>query len=101
MRCGLVTKDTKIILRSESAKYFIFLQMSREMWEFDEDGELYYEKAFQGERNKTKREGKKKKERKKEKEGKRKEKNININIKNKKQKTKNKTKKKRSLKYKW
>lgn len=46
--CGYVTGNTKPIFRSESAKLFIFLQMSREMWEFDEDGELYYEKAIDG-----------------------------------------------------
>jgi hypothetical protein len=34
-----------MIFRSASAKYFLFIQMSREMWEFDEDGELYFEKA--------------------------------------------------------
>ncbi|RIA87584.1 hypothetical protein C1645_827583 [Glomus cerebriforme] len=46
--CGYVTENTKPIFRSESAKLFIFVQMSREMWEFDEDGELYYEKAIDG-----------------------------------------------------
>ena len=46
--CGLVTEGTKIIFRSESAKYFLFFQMSREMWEFDEDGDLYFEKAVHG-----------------------------------------------------
>ncbi|RHZ88514.1 hypothetical protein Glove_22g115 [Diversispora epigaea] len=45
VKCGMVTENTKAIFRSESAKLFIFVQMSREMWEFDEDGELYYEKA--------------------------------------------------------
>ncbi len=35
-------------LRSESAKYNLFIQLSREMWDFDEDGEIYYEKALQG-----------------------------------------------------
>ncbi|CAG8583025.1 7327_t:CDS:2, partial [Acaulospora colombiana] len=32
----------------ESAKLFIFVQMSKEMWEFDEDGDLYYEKTVDG-----------------------------------------------------
>ncbi|CAG8462546.1 3945_t:CDS:2 [Diversispora eburnea] len=45
VKCGMITENTKAIFRSESAKLFIFVQMSREMWEFDEDGELYYEKA--------------------------------------------------------
>ncbi|CAG8578264.1 10125_t:CDS:2 [Paraglomus brasilianum] len=45
---GLITEKTKQIFRSESAKYFILVQMSREMWEFDEDGEIYFEKTFDG-----------------------------------------------------
>ncbi|CAG8443401.1 11453_t:CDS:1 [Ambispora leptoticha] len=45
---GYITDETKSIYRSESAKYFIFIQMSREMWEFDEDGELFFEKAIDG-----------------------------------------------------
>ncbi|KAJ3078959.1 vacuolar membrane-associated protein iml1, partial [Quaeritorhiza haematococci] len=47
-RCGYVTPNTKTIFRSESAKYFIFIQMSREMWEFDEDGEMFFEKCVYG-----------------------------------------------------
>lgn len=42
---GYITEHTRIIFRSASAKYFLFVQMSKEMWEFDEDGELYFEKA--------------------------------------------------------
>ncbi|KAI8979791.1 hypothetical protein BDF20DRAFT_913299 [Mycotypha africana] len=42
---GYITETTRVIFRSASAKYFLFIQMSREMWEFDEDGELYFEKA--------------------------------------------------------
>jgi hypothetical protein len=42
---GYITETTRMIFRSASAKYFLFIQMSREMWEFDEDGELYFEKA--------------------------------------------------------
>ncbi|SPO24788.1 probable Vacuolar membrane-associated protein IML1 [Ustilago trichophora] len=45
---GYVSASTKAIFRSESAKYNLFIQLSREMWEFDEDGEIYYEKALQG-----------------------------------------------------
>ncbi len=45
---GYVSAATKTIFRSESAKYNLFIQMAREMWEFDEDGQLYYEKALQG-----------------------------------------------------
>ncbi|KAI8354026.1 hypothetical protein BD560DRAFT_407914, partial [Blakeslea trispora] len=42
---GYVTETTKMVFRSASAKFFLFIQMSKEMWEFDEDGELYFEKA--------------------------------------------------------
>ncbi|KAN0063251.1 vacuolar membrane-associated protein iml1 [Thecaphora frezii] len=45
---GYVATSTKAIFRSESAKYNLFIQLAREMWEFDEDGEVYYEKAIQG-----------------------------------------------------
>lgn len=37
-----------MIFRSESAKFFIFLQLSRDMFEFAEDSELMIEKAIQG-----------------------------------------------------
>ncbi|KAF9431267.1 vacuolar membrane-associated protein iml1 [Podila epigama] len=45
---GYITSDTRIIFRSESAKYFIFIQMSREMWEFDEDGDIFFERVIFG-----------------------------------------------------
>ncbi|KAF9111913.1 vacuolar membrane-associated protein iml1 [Mortierella sp. AM989] len=45
---GYITSETRIIFRSESAKCFIFIQMSREMWEFDEDGEIFFEKVIFG-----------------------------------------------------
>ncbi|KAF8939254.1 vacuolar membrane-associated protein iml1 [Dissophora ornata] len=45
---GYITSETRIIFRSESAKYFIFIQMSREMWEFDEDGEIFFERVIFG-----------------------------------------------------
>ncbi|CAG8506457.1 13958_t:CDS:2 [Acaulospora morrowiae] len=48
VKCGYITENTKTIFRSESAKLFIFVQMSKEMWEFDEDGDLYYEKTVDG-----------------------------------------------------
>ncbi len=41
---GYVSASTKAIFRSESAKYNLFIQLAREMWEFDEDGEIYYER---------------------------------------------------------
>ncbi|UYV61354.1 DEPDC5 [Cordylochernes scorpioides] len=45
---GLVTEDTKIVYRSASSMFYLFIQMSSEMWEFDINGELYIEKAFNG-----------------------------------------------------
>lgn len=45
MSSGLITENTKFIFRSRSANIFLFFQMSREMWEFADDGELYFEKA--------------------------------------------------------
>lgn len=45
---GYVDTSTKPIFRSESARCTIFIQMSKEMWEFDEHGELYYEKVLHG-----------------------------------------------------
>jgi hypothetical protein len=45
---ALVTSRTKTIFRSKSAQTFIFLQLCREMYEFDEDGERYYEKGLYG-----------------------------------------------------
>lgn len=40
------TSRTKTIFRSASAKYYVFIQVCRETYEFDEDGERYYEKAM-------------------------------------------------------
>ncbi|CAF3363299.1 unnamed protein product [Rotaria socialis] len=45
---GYITKDTKIVFRSLSACCSIFLQMSKEMWDFDHRGDTYYEKAVDG-----------------------------------------------------
>ncbi|KAK9472718.1 uncharacterized protein V1510DRAFT_125494 [Dipodascopsis tothii] len=38
--------DTRAVFRSQSVKYLIFLQMSREMWYFDETGESYFNKVL-------------------------------------------------------
>ncbi|TPX31002.1 hypothetical protein SmJEL517_g05555 [Synchytrium microbalum] len=48
VQCAYITDDTKAIFRSESAKYFLFIQMGKGMWDFDEDGELYSEKCLHG-----------------------------------------------------
>lgn len=45
---GLVTERTRVIFRSETAKYFIFIQISKDMWEFDDDGEMFSEKCIHG-----------------------------------------------------
>ncbi|UZJ56765.1 hypothetical protein CBS101457_006085 [Exobasidium rhododendri] len=45
---GYIGQQTRTIFRSESAKFYVFIQMATEMWDFDEDGELYYEKALSG-----------------------------------------------------
>ena len=36
------------MFRSGSASVFIFIQMSKEMWEFDISGDLYFEKTVNG-----------------------------------------------------
>ncbi|XP_050310253.1 GATOR complex protein Iml1 isoform X3 [Anthonomus grandis grandis] len=46
--CGVITEDTKIVFRSSTAMVYIFLQMSSEMWDFDNYGDLYFEKAVNG-----------------------------------------------------
>lgn len=45
---GLIGPETKIVFRSASSQIFIFLQMSSEMWDFDINGDLYFEKAVTG-----------------------------------------------------
>ncbi|CAH8564848.1 unnamed protein product [Schistosoma haematobium] len=44
--CGYIDSKTKIIFRSSTAVIHIFIQMSQEMWWFDNNGDLYLEKAF-------------------------------------------------------
>lgn len=46
---GIITPRSKTIYRSRSAQVYIFIQLSQETWEFDEDGERYYEKVVHGE----------------------------------------------------
>jgi len=45
VRSGFVTSETKFVFRSRSAKFYLLIQMSCEMWDFEQDGELYFEKA--------------------------------------------------------
>lgn len=43
---GIVDSNTKVVFRSKSARFFLFLQVSAEMSDFDDDGDLYFEKAI-------------------------------------------------------
>ncbi|KAL7422858.1 vacuolar membrane-associated protein iml1 [Cryptotrichosporon argae] len=45
---AIVTAKTKTIYRSKSAQTYLFIQLCQETWEFDEDGERYYEKVLHG-----------------------------------------------------
>lgn len=45
---GILTEDTKVVYRSASSMVYLFIQMSCEMWEFDINGDLYFEKAIDG-----------------------------------------------------
>ncbi|XP_061652499.1 GATOR1 complex protein DEPDC5 isoform X3 [Phyllopteryx taeniolatus] len=46
--CGYISEDTRVVFRSTSAMVYIFIQMSCEMWDFDINGDLYFEKAVNG-----------------------------------------------------
>ena len=43
---GLVTADTKFTFRSRSARLLFLIQLSEEMWEYADDGEVYFEKVI-------------------------------------------------------
>lgn len=45
VRSAWVDEDTKIIFRSESARVYVFVEMSQEMWHFEEDGSMLREKC--------------------------------------------------------
>ncbi|KIV99216.1 uncharacterized protein PV09_09080 [Verruconis gallopava] len=49
-KSGYFASDTRPIFRSESARYTLFIQMSREMWEFDTEcsGEIMFNKVIHG-----------------------------------------------------
>ena len=42
---GVITPDTKFVFRSPTAMVYLFIQMSSEMWNYDNHGTLYFEKA--------------------------------------------------------
>ncbi|XP_033627568.1 GATOR complex protein DEPDC5-like isoform X2 [Asterias rubens] len=46
--CGVVTEDTRVAFRSATAMVYMFIQMSSEMWDFDANGDLLWEKAIDG-----------------------------------------------------
>lgn len=41
---GIITKSTKFVFRSRSARIIWLVQISVEMWEYDQNGNLYFEK---------------------------------------------------------
>ena len=43
---GVLTEQTKLRFRSRSAAFVLLIQVSKEMGEFDMDGEMFYEKAI-------------------------------------------------------
>ena len=43
-KSGIIIENSKIIFRSRSARIIWLVQVSKEMWEFDENGDLYFEK---------------------------------------------------------
>jgi hypothetical protein len=50
VQSAFFSTDTKPIFRSESARYVLFIQMSREMWDFDSEGsgEIMFNKVVNG-----------------------------------------------------
>jgi hypothetical protein len=46
---GILTAKSKTIYRSKSSQVYLFIQLCTETWDFDEDGERYYEKVVHGE----------------------------------------------------
>ncbi|KAF7490231.1 GATOR complex protein DEPDC5 [Sarcoptes scabiei] len=48
MASGYINDETKIVFRSASSMVYLFLQMSSEMWDYDINGDLYFEKAVKG-----------------------------------------------------
>ena len=47
-RCGYISDSTNFVLRSYTAKVYVFIQMSSEMWEYDAYGYLQFERAIDG-----------------------------------------------------
>ncbi|KAJ1658986.1 vacuolar membrane-associated protein iml1 [Dispira simplex] len=47
VKMAYVTPQTRVVVRTSSARYIVFIQFSREIWQFLEDGTMYYERAIQ------------------------------------------------------
>ncbi|KAJ1957626.1 vacuolar membrane-associated protein iml1, partial [Dispira parvispora] len=47
VKMAYVTPQTRVVVRTSSARYIVFIQFSREIWQFLEDGTMYYERALQ------------------------------------------------------
>ncbi|KAL9089964.1 MAG: hypothetical protein Q9165_005493 [Trypethelium subeluteriae] len=50
VQCAFYATNSKPVFRSESARYIIFIQMSKEMWDFDADGsgDLMFNRVING-----------------------------------------------------
>jgi len=46
MRCAVVGPDSEIVFRSACARIYWFIQLSKEMWDFADDGDLLHERLF-------------------------------------------------------
>lgn len=46
VNCAYITPDTRIIYRSESARMVYFIQISAEMWHFEESGQVVFHKMI-------------------------------------------------------
>ena len=46
MNSAILSESTKFIFRSGSARIFWLIQISQEMWDFTEDGDMYCERLF-------------------------------------------------------
>ncbi|CAM9485007.1 unnamed protein product, partial [Ectocarpus fasciculatus] len=46
VQSGVITNKTNVIFRSKSARIFWLIQISSEMWMFDQNGDLYFEKVL-------------------------------------------------------
>lgn len=42
---GVILDSSRVLFRSASAQVFLFIQISTEMWEFDLNGDMYFDKA--------------------------------------------------------